>query len=191
MTYTTNNKDDQLLYGNEWDDFTSDVLEEFEEKPRGRGRGCLRVIILLLFIVVLLGAGAFYIMNRASEEEAATFEESSTQWLEDASVVITNYETAIAGETLDCTAVLGDDSDYMLSEIPAYDGSDEDLTEVHTLMGNIDLEIQELRAKITPVCGTNTTVSNAGWVSLARPEGNIANARNFIQQAEDSLGTAE
>ena len=191
MTYTTNNNDDKLLYGNEWDDFTSDVLEEFEEKPRGRGRGCLRVIILLLLILILLGAGAFYIMNRASEEEASTFEEASSRWLDDASIVVTNYDTAIAGETLDCTAVMEDETAFLLGDIPGYEGSDEKLLAVHSLMNDIDQQIKLLRSDISRVCGTNQTVSNNTWINIVRPENKLTNARNFIQQAEDSLGAAE
>lgn len=189
MTYTTNTNDD-LLDGNEWDEFTSDILEEFEEKKGGGRRGCLRVIILLLLIVILLAAGAYYVMNRPTEEDV-TFEDESQTWLENASTVVTNYETAIAGETMDCTAVLGDDEDYLLGSAPDYDGSDDDLTSVRSLMTDIDQQIKLLRTDISRVCGNNESISNEGWVSIARPEGKITNARNFIQQAEDLLGTAE
>jgi hypothetical protein len=191
MTYTTNTNESDLLYGNEWDEFTSDILEEFEEKPGGRRRGCLRVVLLLILIAILLGAGAYYITNQAAEEEAAGFEDDSLDWLENASTVVTNYETAIAGESLDCTTVLSDDPAYQLGDIPTYDGSDEQLLEVHSLLTNVESHLLELRAKITPVCGTNETVSNAGWVSIARPEGEIANARRDIQQAETLLDASE
>lgn len=190
MTYTTNTNEGDPLYGNEWDEFASDILEEFEETKGGGRRGCLRVIILLLLIVILLGAGAYYITTRPSEEDAE-FEDASQSWLENASIVITNYETAIAGETLDCISVLEDDTDYLLGDEPDYEGSDEDLTTVKSLMNDIDQQIKILRTDISRVCGTNESVSNAGWVNVARPEGEITNARNFIEQAQDLLGAAE
>jgi hypothetical protein len=187
MTYTTKPNDDDLLYGNEWDDFATDILEEFEERKGGGRRGCLRVIILLLLIVILLGAGAFYITTRPSEEDK-DFEDAGQSWLENASNVVDNYEAAVAAETLDCTTVLSEDPAYHLEEIPAYDGSDDDLSEVHALLTNIERQVLEIRADMTPVCGTNITISNEAWVSLARPEANITNARRDIQQAEDLLG---
>lgn len=199
MTYTydtQNQNDDPLLAENEWDQFASEILEEFDDS--GSSRGCLRMFLILLVLGAAVAAGIilFVLPNLEEEKEDPAPKDFAGQtevWLEDAREVVAAHEAALTDELLNCPVVLTEDT-YQLQAMPVFDPLQEEgpePTDVIAIMTSIQDELIEARQKILNVCGDNESFDNENWQPSFSPMRQLENARNLITQGETLLTIEE